>query len=60
MGNIMVVAVFAGSWHIVWMSGWDQDCVDMNAHGHITFDKAARTPLHAVCLCRTQLKLPTQ
>ncbi|WP_332777309.1 hypothetical protein [Polaromonas sp.] len=28
---------FAGPWRIVWMSGWDQDYVDMDVPGHITF-----------------------
>lgn len=27
----------AGPWRIVWMSGWDQDYVDMEVPGHITF-----------------------
>lgn len=26
-----------GSWRIVWMSGWDQDYVDMDVPGHFTF-----------------------
>jgi hypothetical protein len=33
---------FAGHWRIVWMSGWDQDYVDMEVPGHITF-KTARS-----------------
>lgn len=28
---------FIGSWRIVWMSGWDQDYVDMEVPGHVTF-----------------------
>jgi len=28
---------FSGSWRIVWMSGWDQDYVDMEVPGHVTF-----------------------
>lgn len=28
---------FSGSWRIVWMSGWDQDYVDMEVPGHFTF-----------------------
>lgn len=28
---------FAGAWRIVWMSEWDQDYVDMEVPGHITF-----------------------
>jgi hypothetical protein len=28
---------FAGLWRIVWMSNWDQDYVDMDGPGHITF-----------------------
>lgn len=30
-----------GAWRIVWMSGWDQDYVDMEAPGHITFGKGS-------------------
>lgn len=26
-----------GHWRIVWMSGWDQDYVDMEVPGHFTF-----------------------
>lgn len=29
---------FTGPWRIVWMSGWDQDYVDMEVPGHITFE----------------------
>jgi hypothetical protein len=28
---------FAGAWRIIWMSAWDQDYVDMDGPGHITF-----------------------
>lgn len=28
---------FIGRWRIVWMSGWDQDFVDMDVPGHIDF-----------------------
>lgn len=28
---------FAGAWRIIWMSAWDQDYVDMDVTGHITF-----------------------
>jgi hypothetical protein len=28
---------FSGPWRIVWMSGWDQDYVDMDVPGHVTF-----------------------
>ena len=28
---------FAGAWHIVWMSNWDQDYVNMDGPGHITY-----------------------
>jgi len=28
---------FAGNWRIVWMSNWDQDYVDMDGPGCITF-----------------------
>ncbi len=31
---------FAGPWRIVWMSGWDQDYVEMAVPGHITFETA--------------------
>ena len=31
---------FTGPWRIVWMSGWDQDYVDMDVPGHITFETA--------------------
>lgn len=37
----MADAIFAGPWRIVWMSGWDQDYVDMEVPGHITFDKGS-------------------
>ena len=30
---------FTGTWRIVWMSGWDQDYVDMEVPGHFTFEK---------------------
>lgn len=30
---------FSGSWRIVWMSGWDQDYVDMEVPGHVTFSE---------------------
>lgn len=33
----MVPNPFAGPWRIVWMSGWDQDYVNMDVPGHITF-----------------------
>lgn len=29
---------FVGPWRIVWMSGWDQDYVDMEVPGHLTFE----------------------
>lgn len=29
---------FIGQWRIVWMSGWDQDYVNMEVPGHITFE----------------------
>ncbi len=28
---------FSGDWRIAWMSGWDQDYVDMDVPGHISF-----------------------
>jgi hypothetical protein len=31
---------FSGVWRIVWMSGWDQDYVDLEVPGHITFETA--------------------
>ncbi len=36
----MAATIFAGPWRIVWMSGWDQDYVDMDVPGHITFESA--------------------
>ena len=30
---------FTGAWRIVWMETWDQDYVDMEMPGHITFEK---------------------
>ena len=33
----MTENLFTGPWRIVWMSGWDQDYVDMEVPGHITF-----------------------
>jgi len=33
----MIRNPFAGTWHIVWMNAWDQDYVDMDGPGHITF-----------------------
>lgn len=30
---------FIGTWRIVWMETWDQDYVDMEVPGHITFGK---------------------
>lgn len=29
---------FSGAWRIVWMSEWDQNYVNMEESGHITFD----------------------
>ena len=34
----MTITQFTGPWRIVWMSTGDQDCVDMDGPGHITFD----------------------
>lgn len=34
----MTKNLFIGPWRIVWMSGWDQDYVDMEVPGHITFE----------------------
>jgi len=31
-------SLFAGPWRIVWMSGWDQDYVDMEVPGHMAFE----------------------
>jgi hypothetical protein len=33
----MADTVFTGAWRIVWMSDWDQDYVNMEVPGHITF-----------------------
>jgi hypothetical protein len=33
----MIRHAFAGVWRIVWMGAWDQDYVDMDGPGHITF-----------------------
>lgn len=30
---------FPGQWRIVWMDDWDQDYVDMEVPGHVTFTK---------------------
>ena len=30
---------FSGTWRIVWMSGWEQDYVDMDVPGHFTFSR---------------------
>jgi hypothetical protein len=30
--------LFVGTWRIVWMSEWDQDFVNMEVPGHVTFD----------------------
>jgi len=30
---------FIGTWRIVWMEGWDQDYVDMEIPGYISFEK---------------------
>jgi hypothetical protein len=35
----MADTVFAGIWRIVWMSDWDQDYVNIEVPGHITFGK---------------------
>lgn len=31
---------FTGAWHIVSMSGWDQEYVNMEVQGHFTFGKS--------------------
>lgn len=36
----MSVNPFTGTWRIVWMSAWDQDYVDMEVPGHVTFETA--------------------
>ena len=36
----MATNPFLGQWRIVWMDGWDQDYVDMEVPGHITFEKS--------------------
>ena len=33
----MIRTPFDGTWRIVWMSAWDQDYVDMDGPGQITF-----------------------
>lgn len=33
----MLKSPFVGAWRIAWMSGWDQDYVDMEAPGRFTF-----------------------
>lgn len=33
----MMKSPFSGPWRIVWISGWDQDYVNMEVPGHITF-----------------------
>lgn len=30
---------FIGKWRIVWMDGWDQDYVDLEVPGYVTFEK---------------------
>ena len=35
--TIMKQNPFSGSWRIVWMSGWDQNYVDIEVPGHIIF-----------------------
>ena len=41
MGDTSMTAMkrplLSGPWRIVWMSGWDQDYVDMDVPGHVTF-----------------------
>ena len=34
----MIDTAFHGVWRIVWMAGWDQDFVDMEVPGHVTFE----------------------
>jgi len=45
---------FAGTWRIVWMSTWDQDYVDMDGPGHITFG-AGRTGAFQFGMVRGQM-----
>ena len=40
MGKVMAKTVFAGLWRIAWMSGWDQNYVDVDVPGHFTFENA--------------------
>ncbi|MBE7502014.1 MAG: hypothetical protein HS113_17310 [Verrucomicrobiales bacterium] len=39
-----------GRWRIVEMEQWDQDYVDMDAPGHITFRKGGTGQLHFGCV----------
>lgn len=41
---------FAGKWRIVWMDQWDQDYVDMEEPGHITFDNRGSGSFHFGCV----------
>ena len=59
----MEVAAFAGRWRIDWMSGWDQDYVDLEVPGHISFDKGNACSfqfglLHGQMDCRVDARLP--
>lgn len=45
---------FVGFWRIVWMSTWDQDYVDMDGPGHITFG-ASRSGSFQFGLVQAQL-----
>jgi len=33
----MTTSIFNGTWRITWMSAWDQDYMDLEGLGHITF-----------------------
>ena len=39
-----------GRWRIVEMEQWDQDHVDMDSPGHITFKKGGTGQLHFGCV----------
>jgi hypothetical protein len=39
-------STFAGRWRIVEMELWDQDFVDLESPGHITFSRGGRGEMH--------------
>lgn len=36
----MTTNIFKGTWRITWMSGWDQDYVELDGPARITFDSS--------------------